>query len=48
MMLEVEYSKGMIYEILKIFRRITYFIPRWSEDIYLALKIQKKYRFINI
>ena len=27
MILEVEYSKSMIYEILKIFRRITYFIP---------------------
>ena len=28
MILEVGYSKSMIYEILKIFRRITYFIPR--------------------
>ena len=26
MILEVEYSKSMIYEILKIFRRVTYFI----------------------
>ena len=26
MILEVEYSKSMIYEILKIFRRITYFM----------------------
>ena len=26
-MREVEYSKGLIYEILKIFRRITYVIP---------------------
>ena len=41
MILEVEYSKSMIYEILKIFRRITYFIPRWSLDINFALKIQK-------
>ena len=28
MTLEVEYSISMTYEILKIFRRITYFIPR--------------------
>ena len=41
MILEVGYSKSMIYEILKIFRRITFFIPRWSYDIYFAWKIQK-------
>ena len=28
MILEVEYSKSVIYEMLKIFRRITYFIQR--------------------
>ena len=28
MTLEVEYSKSMIYEIKKNFRRMTYFIPR--------------------
>ena len=28
MILEVKYSKSMIYEIFTIFRRITYFIPR--------------------
>ena len=28
MILEVEFLKSMIYEILKIFRRITYLIPR--------------------
>ena len=42
MILEMGYSKSMIYEILKIFRRITYFIPRWSYDIYFALKDTKK------
>ena len=41
-------QKSMIFEILKMFRRINYFIPRWSYDIYFALKIRKKYRFINI
>ena len=35
MTLEVEYYKSMIYQILKIFKRIIYFIPRWSQDIYL-------------
>ena len=35
MTLEVEYFKSMIYQILKIFKRIIYFIPRWSQDIYL-------------
>ena len=35
MTLEVEYFKSMIYQILKIFKRLIYFIPRWSQDIYL-------------
>ena len=35
MTLEVEYFKSMIYQILKIFKKIIYFIPRWSQDIYL-------------
>ena len=26
---------------LKFFKRIAYFIPRWSEDLYFELKIQK-------
>ena len=41
-MLEVEYFiKSMIYQMLKFFKRIAYFIPRWSEDLYFDLKIQK-------
>ena len=41
-MLEVEYfMKSMIYQMLKFFKRIADFIPRWSEDLYFALKIQK-------
>ena len=35
MTLEVEYFKSMIYQILNIFKIIIYFIPRWSQDIYL-------------
>ena len=32
-MLEVEYFiKSMIYQMLEFFKRIAYFIPRWSED----------------
>ena len=46
--LEVEYFiKSMIYQMLKFFKRIAYFIPRWSEDFYFDLKIQKKYRLFN-
>ena len=46
--LEVEYFiKSMIYQMLKFFKRIAYFIPRWSEDLYFALKIQK-IQLINI
>ena len=41
-MLEVEYFlKSMIYQMLKFFKRIAYFIPGWSEDLYFALKIKK-------
>ena len=37
--LEVEYSiKSMIYQMLKFFKRIAYFIPRWSEDRYFDLR----------
>ena len=33
--LEVEhFIKSMIYQMLKVFKRIAYFIPRWSEDLY--------------
>ena len=40
--LEVEYFiKSIIYQMLKFFKRIAYFIPRWSEDLYFDLKIQK-------
>ena len=40
---EVEYFiKRMIYQMLKFFKRIAYFMPRWSEDLYFALKIQKE------
>ena len=40
--LEVEYFKSMIYQLFKIFKRKTYFIPRWSALRHLfALKIQK-------
>ena len=40
--LEVEYFiKSMIYQMLKFFKRTAYFIPRWSEDLYFALTIQK-------
>ena len=35
MTLEVEHFKSMIYQILNIFKIIIYFIPRWSQDIYL-------------
>ena len=39
---EVEYSiKSMIHQMLKFFKRIAYFIPRLSEDLYFHLKIQK-------
>ena len=41
-MLEVEYFiKSMIYQMLKSFKRIAYFIPRGSEDLYFSLKVQK-------
>ena len=41
--LEVEYfKKSMIYQMLKFFKRMAYFIPRCSEDLYFDLKIQKK------
>ena len=41
-MCKVEYFiKSMIYQMLKFFKRIAYFIPRCSEDLYFALKIQK-------
>ena len=37
--LEVEYSiKSMIYQMLKFFKRIAYFIPKWSEDRYFDLR----------
>ena len=40
--LEMEYFiESMIYQMLKFFKRIAYFIPRWSEDLYFDLKIQK-------
>ena len=40
--LEVEYFiKSMIYKMLKVLKRIAYFIPRCSEDLYFDLKIQK-------
>ena len=38
-MLEVIYFiKSMIYQMLKLFKRIAYFIPRWSEDLYFLQK----------
>ena len=41
-MSKVEYFiKSMIYQMLKFFKRKAYFIPRCSEDLYFALKIQK-------
>ena len=40
--LEVEYFiRSTIYQMLKFFKRTAYFIPRWSEDLYFALTIQK-------
>ena len=37
--LEVEYFiKTMIHQKLEFFKRIAYFIPRWSEDLYFATK----------
>ena len=37
--LEVEYFiKSMIYQMLKVFKRIAYFIPSLSEDLYLETK----------
>ena len=40
--LEVEYFiKSMIYQMLKFFKRIAYFIPRWSENLYFDLKVPK-------
>ena len=40
--LEVEYFiKSMIYQMLEFFKRIAYFISRWSKDLYFDLKIQK-------
>ena len=42
MILEKEYFiKSMIYQMLKLFKRIAYFIPRWFEDLYFAFKIKK-------
>ena len=41
------FIKSMIYQILKSFKIIAYFIPRWSEDLSFDSKIQK-YRLINI
>ena len=35
------FIKSMIYQILKSFNIIAYFIPRWSEDLSFDLKIQK-------
>ena len=35
------FIKSMIYQILKSFKIIAYFIPRWSEDLSFDLKIQK-------
>ena len=48
--LEVEYFKKsiVIYQILKFFKRIAYFIPRWSKDLYFDLKIQNMQELINI
>ena len=40
--LEVEYFiESVIYQMLKIFERIAYFIPRWFEDLYLDLDTKK-------
>ena len=41
------FIKSMIYQILKSFKIIAYFIPRWSEDLSFDSKIQK-YSLINI
>ena len=36
--LELKYFiKSMIYKMLKFFKRITCFIPRWTEDLYFDL-----------
>ena len=41
--LEVEYFiKSMIYQMLKFFKRIAYFIPRWSKDLYFSFEDRKK------
>ena len=38
--LEVEYFiKSIIYQMLKFFKRIAYFIPRWSEDLYSKIQV---------
>ena len=40
--LEVKYFiKSMIHQMLKFFKRTVCFIPRWSEDLYFDLKIEK-------
>ena len=39
--LEMEYFIYNIYQMLNFFKRIASFIPRWSYDLYFALKIQK-------
>ena len=38
---EKDFIKSMIYQMLKFFKRIGSFIPRWSKDLYFDLKIQK-------
>ena len=41
--LEVEYFiKSMIYQMLKFFKRIAYFIPRWSKDLYCSFEDRTK------
>ena len=47
--LEVKYFiKSMIYQMLKFFKWIAYYIPRWSWDLYFSFKDRKNSAFINI
>ena len=38
----------MIYQMIKFFKRIGYFIPRWSQDLYFDLEIQKNTGYLYL